>query len=83
MIQANSEQRLLRLPEVIRRTSLSRSEIYRQMKEGRFPPGRKLGPKIRVWSSVTIDQFCDDCCVPERELVPPRWLRGSAQSYRS
>lgn len=59
MIQAHDEQRLLRLPEVIRRTSLSRSEIYRQMKEGRFPPGRKLGPKIRVWLSAAIDRFCD------------------------
>lgn len=59
MIQANGEQPPLRLPEVIRRTSLSRSEIYRRMKEGRFPSGRKLGPKIRVWSSVAIDRFCD------------------------
>ena len=36
--------RLIRRPEVQRRTSLPRSTLYALMKEGKFPKGYRSGP---------------------------------------
>ena len=38
-----STARLVRLPEVIRRTGISRSEVYRRIALGSFPRPLKLG----------------------------------------
>jgi prophage regulatory protein len=53
------ENLIRRLPEVIRRTGLSRSEIYRRLKDGRFPKSQKLSPRVAVWSSTDIRHFCE------------------------
>lgn len=45
---------LLRLPEVVRRTGLSKSEIYRRIRAGAFPAPNKLGARTSVWPSTTI-----------------------------
>lgn len=42
------------LKEVVRQTSLSRSEIYRQMAEGRFPKQIKLSPRRVAWRQSEI-----------------------------
>lgn len=41
------KERLLRLPEVISRTGLSRSAVYQYMDEGRFPRSIPLGSAWR------------------------------------
>ena len=43
------EDRIERLPEVLRRTGLSRSELYRKMLKGTFPRPVHLGPHSRGW----------------------------------
>ncbi|HYD04806.1 MAG TPA: AlpA family phage regulatory protein [Reyranella sp.] len=53
----NDDDAALRLPEVIRRTGLSRSEIYRRIKAGTFPQPQKRGPKINVWRLGAIRAF--------------------------
>lgn len=40
---------LLRLREVCRRTCKSRSEIYRRIAAGDFPPPVKLGERASAW----------------------------------
>ncbi len=47
-------QGLLRLPDVIRLTTLSRSEIYRQIAAGAFPKQRRLSHKRSVWRADEI-----------------------------
>ncbi len=44
-----------RLPEVRRRTGLSRTSIYNRIKDGSFPQGFSLGGRSRGWleSEVT------------------------------
>ncbi len=41
--------RLLRLPEVLRMTGLSRSTLYRLIGEGRFPAPVRIGPRAVAW----------------------------------
>ena len=43
------EDRLLRTPEVIEMTGISRATIYRKMAEGLFPQSVRLGPNAVAW----------------------------------
>lgn len=53
---------LLRLPSVRRKTSMSRSTIYRLIGLGQFPAPIKLGPATSAWDSEAIDAW-----IAERE----------------
>ena len=39
----NQKHRFIRLPEVLSRTGLGRTSVYRKMAEGTFPKSLKLG----------------------------------------
>ncbi len=49
--------KLLRLRDVIKMTSLSRTTIYDYMAEGKFPKNIHLGPKISVWIEREIQEW--------------------------
>ncbi|MFM2589485.1 AlpA family transcriptional regulator [Vibrio sp. TBV020] len=49
--------RLIKLPEVMEKTTLSRATIYRFMSEGRFPTQITLGVKSVSWIEEEIDQW--------------------------
>lgn len=55
-----SPSRLVRLPEVIHRTGLSRSTIYRRMQFGQFPKPYPLSSRIVAWAETDIDQWIAD-----------------------
>lgn len=46
--------RLLRLPEVMRLTGLSRTTIYRLMKMNRFPDRVLIGARAVAWRETDI-----------------------------
>ena len=50
-------ERLIRLPEVMKRVGLKRTAIYQRMREGRFPKSRSLGPRCTVWVEAEIDDW--------------------------
>lgn len=45
---------ILRLPDVIKATGLSRSTIYEKIKNGEFPKPVKLGERSRGWRQSVI-----------------------------
>ena len=47
----------LRLPEVIRRTGLSRSTIYLRVNKGTFPAPLKIGIRAIAWLEAEIDAW--------------------------
>ncbi len=51
--------KLERLPSVIERIGLSRTTIWRQVKEGTFPAPVKLGPQAVAWPSAAIDEWIE------------------------
>ncbi|NCO04306.1 MAG: AlpA family transcriptional regulator [Alphaproteobacteria bacterium] len=51
------KQSLLRLPEVIKRTGLSRSTIYAYIDKGDFPKPVKIGLRAVAWHEVKIDSW--------------------------
>jgi prophage regulatory protein len=52
--------RFLRLPEVMSRTGLSRTDIYRKMEDGAFPKVIPLGKRSVAWRSDEIDAWIDE-----------------------
>jgi len=55
--QAKPVKRLIRLKEVVDRTSLSKTSIYELMKTGEFPKQVHLGSQYVAWVEDEVDQF--------------------------
>lgn len=53
------EQALLRLPEVIKRTGLSRSEIYRREAIGQFVRRVALGTRTVAWPASEVQAWIE------------------------
>ncbi len=51
----------LRRSEVERITGLSSSEIYRRIKDGKFPEPIQLGVRAVAWSQFSIEEWQDEC----------------------
>ncbi|MGI9568248.1 MAG: AlpA family transcriptional regulator [Desulfobulbia bacterium] len=49
--------KLLRLPQVVEKIGLKRSQIYLLMGEGRFPKPLRLGPRAVAWRLDEIDEW--------------------------
>ncbi len=53
------QDRMLRPTEVMARTGLSRTTIWRRVRAGKFPPPVVLGEQSIGWPESIIDEWCD------------------------
>ncbi|EFP94918.1 helix-turn-helix transcriptional regulator [Vibrio caribbeanicus] len=53
--------KVIRLPEVIDMTGLSRSTIYLRMSKGTFPRSISLGQRAVGWLKADIEKWLDAC----------------------
>jgi prophage regulatory protein len=56
---AQLPKRFLRLTEVMRRTGLSRTTIWREQREDRFPQSHQLTPNTIGFLESDIDEWID------------------------
>lgn len=56
-----NNQVIIRLPEVIKRTGLSRSTIYLRLKDNQFPKPIPLGARAIGWLEEDVDSWIDSC----------------------
>jgi len=56
-LEGSVRVRILRLPEVQRRTGLSRSTIYVRLDQGRFPRPVSLGARAVGWIESEVDEW--------------------------
>lgn len=57
---SNQDQlRLIRLPDVLKRTGLSRPSVYRSMSAGKFPKPTRFG-RSTFWASHEVDGWIRD-----------------------
>ena len=49
-----ANDRLIRLREVLTLIPISRSKVYEEIKNGRFPAPQKIGSRIAVWRYSVI-----------------------------
>ena len=52
-------QSLIRLDEVERRTTHSRSEIYKRMRAGKFPRPVKLSRRVMAWVEQEVNDYVE------------------------
>ena len=60
-------RKVLRLPEVIKRTGISRSLIYRLIKEGNFPKQIHTSKRTSSWIESEINDWLDARISESRE----------------
>jgi len=51
--------KIIRLPEVLNKTGLSRSSVYLKIKTGDFPSSFPLGMRARGWLDSEIDGWIE------------------------
>ncbi len=56
-ITDRSNERLVRMPELVERTSLSRATIYRRIARGEFPQSVPIGANSAAWYASDIDRW--------------------------
>ncbi len=52
--QQTEQSRLIRLPEVLRMTGLSRTGVYDRIREGKFPAPVSLGASAVAWVEIEV-----------------------------
>jgi len=62
-------RRFIKLHEVKSLTTLSTSEIYRQILAGTFPKQISLGPKSVVWIESEVLAWCEDKIYASRSIA--------------
>lgn len=55
--------RFLKLKEVMEKTALSRSAIYRKMNEDQFPKSISLGDRAVAWVESEVEEWMESCLV--------------------
>ena len=60
-------QKILRLPDVLARTGLSRSTIYLRLAEGNFPPPVSLGVRSIGFVESEVDDWISGCIQARRK----------------
>ena len=65
-----SGERILRIPDVVERTGLSQTTIWRRERDGEFPRRRRLGENSVGWLESEVDEWLRSC--PLAEAHPAR-----------
>ncbi|ROR70192.1 AlpA family transcriptional regulator [Vibrio crassostreae] len=53
--------RFLKIKEVMTKTALSRSSIYRKMSEGSFPKPVPIGERAVAWIDSDVEEWMKEC----------------------
>ena len=61
--EATHHARMLRFPEVIERTGISRTTIWRRVRAGTFPAPVRLGSNSIGWPEPAIIEWVESCPV--------------------
>ncbi|MEN7430390.1 AlpA family transcriptional regulator [Chromobacterium sp. TRC.1.1.SA] len=67
MINSNTSY-MLRLPDVMKVTGLSRSSLYALIKQGQFPRQIQLGPRAVAWLSSDVDSWLEERINAARDM---------------
>ncbi len=53
-------ERVLAIREVVKRTTLSKNEIYRRIRRGKFPRQIRLGKQRVAWRERDVDDWLNE-----------------------
>jgi prophage regulatory protein len=69
MVGTETLMQILRLPLVKTRTGLSRSTLYKQIADGKFPKPIRLGPRAVGWLESEIQAWIKERVDESRQLI--------------
>lgn len=72
MLQQPPPERMLRLSTVLERTGLSKTTVYRRIKDGTFPPVVSLSKRRSGWRESEINRWMVSPSTYEAPRVVPR-----------
>lgn len=61
-------ERLIRKPELARLLGLKPSHLDVMIRRGDFPRGRRLGPRLVIWTPSDVARWQANCRVPRAEF---------------
>lgn len=61
--------KLLRLPDVLNATGLSRSSLYRKLDDGSFPTSIRISQRSVAWCEEEVQRWIEER-MNEREVKP-------------
>ena len=53
----SAPEKFYRLPDVLKLLGIKKSAWWQGIREGRFPKGHLLGPRVRIWTDVEIKEL--------------------------
>lgn len=53
--------KILRTKKVLDRIGMSRTSLWRKVRDGEFPPGIKLGPNSIGWKEEVVEEWLSNC----------------------
>ena len=62
-------KRFIRIAEVVAKTTLSQSTIYKGIREGTFPRAHRIGGQAVAWLESDVDEWMDS----QPEADPADW----------
>jgi prophage regulatory protein len=60
MNTVNTHHRALRLRQVVDRTGLSKTQIYRLIQRGQFPAPARLSERVVAWNEATLNNWLSE-----------------------
>jgi prophage regulatory protein len=57
--KANGKPALLKLPDVLAQTSMSKTSLYREIAAGRFPKPCRIGAKRVAWVEAEVTAWVE------------------------
>ncbi len=55
----HTPRQALRIDSVIERTGISKTQLYRLIKAGKFPRGTNLSARIVAWDEESVNKWLD------------------------
>ena len=66
-----AESRIIRAPEVLSMTGLSRSSLHRRTRDGSFPPFVRVGPHSVGWRLSEVEEWIRALSGPDSDAERP------------
>lgn len=72
--------KILRLKEVTKLTTLSRSSIYRLMSDEEFPTSIKLGDRAVAWLEAEVEQWIEERIASSKGTYPKKVFKPKKEN---
>ncbi|MEX3961665.1 helix-turn-helix transcriptional regulator [Paraburkholderia sp. EG286B] len=75
-------RRYLRRPDVVRKTGLSATTLWRLERDGKFPARRQLSPHCVAWDEAEIDEWLEQRALVVLPQAAPARASSAATPVR-